>query len=259
MKRILIGLLLLSMSTQAEWMPPEKPKPSAIFREAQEDARAGRYEDALAKQLWFHENALKIEPAQYGVRLSFALVAWRELAEKYPPAMEALKNARDTAESNVQTNDGSFESFHDAVSLNDTLRESGRTVTLFKWVDEHKPEQAKRAFGVADHALIAAKEYTLCGKYVESQADYDALVKSFRQNLKMSKEKRFKNMKDFGEKKFSADMGTLVTLLVLNDRRDEAKTIRDKAIKEWDDKAFQKRLDRALQGELPPAFPSHEY
>jgi hypothetical protein len=259
MKRILITLLILSMTTQAEWQPPEKPNPSAILQEAKEDFSADHFEEALAKQIWFHENALKIEPAQYGVRLSFALVAWRDLAVKYPPAMEALRHARDTAESNVQTNDGTFESFHDAVSLNDILRESGRTVTLFKWVDEHKPEQAKRALGVADHALIAAKEYALCGKYVEPQADYDASVRGYRQNLKMSKEKRFKNMKDFGEEKFSSDVGTLVALLVLNDRKDEAKTIKDKAIKEWDDQAFQERLDKALRGVLPPAFPSHDY
>src|SRR6185436_8688257 len=127
MNRIVFALLILSMSTQAEWKPPEKPDPSAIFNEAQQDSRAGRFEDALAKQIWFHENALKIEPAQYGVRLSFALVAWRDLAAKYPPAMEALQKARDTAEAKVKTTAEVFESFHDAVSLNETLRESDRS------------------------------------------------------------------------------------------------------------------------------------
>lgn len=66
-------------------------------------------------------------------------------------------------------------------------------------------------------------------------------------------------MKNFGEKKFSSGVATLVALLVLNERNEEAKTIRGKAIKEWDDKAFQERLDKALLGELPPAFPAGEY
>lgn len=259
MKRILIAILLLSTFTRAEWIPPKEPNPTAIFREAQADARATRFEDALAKLLWFHENALKIEPAQYGVRLSFALAAWRDLAEKHAPAKEALIKARDTAESNVRTNHGDFEAFHDAASLNNILRESYRTVTLFKWIDEHNPGRAKRALSVADHALIVAKEYALCGKYIEPETDYAGLAKGFRQNLKMSKEERFKNMKDFGEKKFTSDVGTLVALLVLNDRKSEAKTIRDKAIEEWDDKAFHERLGKALEGELPPPFPTHDY
>src|SRR4051812_34817029 len=111
MKSTLIALLLLTLQLEAEWSPPVKPDPSSILQEAEADTRAGRFEDALQKHIWYHENALKFQRAQYGVRLSFALSAWWELASKYPPAMEALRRARDTAEANVRSQDGKFDAF----------------------------------------------------------------------------------------------------------------------------------------------------
>jgi len=50
---------LMNLPLLAAWTPPENPNPQQILSEAQSDAKAGRYEDALAKHVWFHENALK--------------------------------------------------------------------------------------------------------------------------------------------------------------------------------------------------------
>src|SRR5438067_1561253 len=197
MKQILVALLLLgSMIAQSAWSPPKNPDPNVIFREAQDDAKAGRFEDALAKQVWFHENALKIEKALYGVRMSFALDAWSELAGKYPPAMEALRKTRDSAESSVRSPGSTFESFHDAVALNRTLGESERTVVLFKWLDDHNPELATSTLNVAEPALLAAREYALCGKYVQPTVDFDRMVTGYKRNLKLSQDENFVKMKE---------------------------------------------------------------
>jgi hypothetical protein len=40
-----------------EWTVPTDPDPQTILREAAENTRAGQYELALAKHIWFHENA----------------------------------------------------------------------------------------------------------------------------------------------------------------------------------------------------------
>jgi hypothetical protein len=255
MKRILLALCFLSIAARAEWTPPADPKPSAILSEAREDAREKRFEDALAKHIWFHENALKIERSQYGVRLSFALSAWNNLASQYPPAKVAFLHARDIAERDVRTPEGTAASFHDAVSLNRALGEEDRTVVLFKWLDENDPARAKKALSVAQSSLVNAKEYALCGKYIQPEADYAIFVQAFRQNLKMSQEERFADMKRFGENKFTADVGTLIALLVLNERHDEAKAIRAKAATEWEAKPFQDTLEEALKGVTPPPFP----
>jgi hypothetical protein len=103
MKLILAACaLFLPTATFAQWAPPANPDPDKILNGAQDDAQAGRYADALAKHVWFHENALKYQPALYGVRLSFALSYWAQLGDAYPPALEKLKSIRDETAKKVR-------------------------------------------------------------------------------------------------------------------------------------------------------------
>src|SRR5687767_1724267 len=98
MMRIVLGSLLtavLSAGAQADWNPGTNPDPRRILYEAREDAAAGRYEDVLAKHVWFHGNALKYTPGLDGVRLSFALADWNRLGAAYPPALGKLRRMRD--------------------------------------------------------------------------------------------------------------------------------------------------------------------
>ena len=101
--KLLVAPLLYFISTVAvaEWAPTEPINPSDILNSADEDRASGNYESALQKHLWYHRNALKHDGAQYGVRLSFALSDWADLASKYPPALTALLKERDNAESKV--------------------------------------------------------------------------------------------------------------------------------------------------------------
>lgn len=56
----LLCLLTISMAASAnDWTPPENPDVDAIRDEAEADAKAGRYEAALAKRVWWHENVNK--------------------------------------------------------------------------------------------------------------------------------------------------------------------------------------------------------
>ena len=105
----LLSLFLAVAVARAEWTPPAKPDPSKILQEAARDVTAQRYEEALEKHVWYHENALKIEPAQYGVRLSFALSAWHRLGLVYPPALEKLTSIRDENERTLREAHGTDE------------------------------------------------------------------------------------------------------------------------------------------------------
>ena len=71
------------------WEPPSSPDPRDILGEARDDREHGRYELALEKHVWFHENALTFRPSLAGVRLSYALDDWLQLAARYPPALES--------------------------------------------------------------------------------------------------------------------------------------------------------------------------
>src|SRR5262249_21302046 len=152
------------------WTAPENPNPDKIFDEAISDTKAGRYKDSLAKHVWFHENALKIEPAFYGVRLSFALTDWVELGKAYPPALAKPKTSRDQAPDRIRKAVGNHstapmdsedlrDAFHDVVSINEHLKESDKTKELFLWLDSHKPRLANYLFELAEPALVEAKEY----------------------------------------------------------------------------------------------------
>ena len=59
---VLVQLLSLASTLAAlapEWSPPPNPDPEVILEEARADAAAGRNEDALAKYVWFHNNAVR--------------------------------------------------------------------------------------------------------------------------------------------------------------------------------------------------------
>lgn len=256
---ILVLTVLVMNASANEWTPPENPDLQEILNEAQADARRGKYELALAKHVWFHENALKYSPAMTGVRLSFALGYWHELGKVYPPALEKLKEIREETKKRIMADDGkhiSFEDFHDLASLNRELGEESETVKFFKFVDEKNPQAAERVFGVSEPALIKAKEYALCGKYLRPDESVNDSLELFK--LQSKTDPRFADeMKDYRDRSFIEEGATLVALLVINDRKEEAEQTAAKLKTVEADADFHEKLaaalDKALAGELPAA------
>ena len=257
-RRWLAGCLLAFAPAAAHcaWIAPERPDPLAILREAEADARAKRYPDALAKQLWFHQNALKYDGALYGVRLSFALGSWTELAKEYRPASDALREVRDQAGTRVREGKGHHGDFHDFSAINEILGEEPATAELFAWLDQNNPALAKRAYGVAQSALIYTKQYRLCGRYIDSQESLGRLLRLYREHQRMAKDARFgRSFQDFADSSLAHGAGTLVALLVLNERTDEADAVVAAVLKVTSDAGLKKRLMRAREGVLPEPWP----
>lgn len=260
MKQFACLLVLFTTLTRvlAGWTPPTNPDPEKILNEAQADAAAGKYEDALAKHIWFHQNALKYESALYGVRLSFALSYWLKLGEAYPPALEKLKSIRDETGEGIRrkTSKDSSQDFHDFESINRELKEESKTKELFFWLDSNQPEVAEKVFKIAEPVLISAKEYKLCGKYVNPDQAFQWAVEHYRGDKRLANDPKFgKRHKEYGEKSFSNRTTTLVALLVINGRKADADRIVGEATKEWDDPKFKKELEKALGGEVPAPWP----
>jgi hypothetical protein len=247
---------LASPAAESAWTAPQKPDPAVILREAEADTKAKRYEDALAKHVWFHQNALKHDAALYGVRLSFALGSWMELAKHYRPATEALKEVRDQAGARIREGKGQHGDFHDFSSLNEMLGEERATADLFAWLDQNNPALAKRSYGVAQGALIHAKQYRLCGKYIDSQESLGRLLRLYREHQRMAKDPRFgRNLQDFADSNLSHGASTLVALLVLNERTAEADSVVAAVLKATPDAGLKKKLSRAREGVLPEPWP----
>jgi len=143
-----------------------KDQARAALEAAKSLATQGKFGAALKKHIWFHNHSLKIRKSYYGVRLSFALAYWMELAAKYPPALAALRKIRDRKTERLLRGKADRALFHDVESINYRLKEPGATVALFKRIDEKNERFASAIYDLADEALVAAEEYNLARKHL---------------------------------------------------------------------------------------------
>jgi len=239
-----------------DWIPPDSPDPQVILQEAQADARAKRYKIALAKHVWFHENALEIEPSLSGVRLSFALSDWKRLGKDYPPAMEKLRQIRDELATQAELGKDVDGGFHDFAAINSTVGEDSKTTEVFKILVAKNPQAAKKAFLFAKPALIKDKEYTLYVKYVDAKKDYLNTKQMYETNMRLAKDPKFgSSLLNHAKMSFRNETATLVAILSVNDRKIEASEIATLAKKELDDAEFHKELETALAGNVPVPWP----
>jgi len=246
----------ISQETNARWTVPNDPNPQTILLEAEADNRAGRYEDALAKHVWFQENALKIQPAQYGVRLSFALSDWVELGKSYPPALEKLKSIRDEDDRQIREKKASRDLFADFEAINKHVQDPTRTKDTFIWLDKNDATFAGEVFSLAEADLVRAKEYRVCEKYLHPDADFERSSNYYEMQLEIAKSATMGNrLLDFAKKKFSNESATLVALLVVNGRKEQAEAIAAKAEKVLEDSNLKALLEKAKNGEVPEPWP----
>jgi hypothetical protein len=247
-------VVILSSQALAEWQPPEKPEPSTILDEAQRDTRAGRYDDALAKHVWYHENALKHEPAQSGVRRSYALADWLELGKKHPPALAKLEAYRQEGRKRVLASKEKkevFEPFADFAAISRYLEKDQEIVELFEDLDEKHPELAPRAYIVADDALIAAGKFELCGKYLNGDKLIAGRIYLLEHDRERGKNPRYARQLAHSEETFRREAATTVAILVKCNREEEAERVAEMARTAWDDAELREVLEKALKGELP--------
>ena len=138
--------------------------PGTVLNRGRDAFWAGRYKEALDDFVWFHENALEHDRAYYGVRLSFALGNWKDLADVYPPAMEALESVRSRAARTLGTGAGGRHLFHDLVSINRELGKGRETYSLFCGLWRKHPDLAKQCRDLAVEAVVDAGDFELASK-----------------------------------------------------------------------------------------------
>jgi thiol-disulfide isomerase/thioredoxin len=242
------------LTISSEWRPPENPNPGEILKEAKADTAAQRYPVALSKYVWYFENALKYDPAQTGVRLSFALGYWRELAASYPPALDALKLLRDEAEQRFDDGARTVHAVMEIAALNRVLNDDERTRLMFEAVAESDPATAKFVFAFVRPSLVKAKAYTLCGKFLDPQQDLERIRKHRQLMIQVYREAGKDphiDMNAISTQMFVEEVATLVALLVLNDRKQDAENIATTAKSEITDTSLHTIIDAALTGTLP--------
>jgi hypothetical protein len=225
-------------------------QPDDVFRDAVKDAVAGRHQLALEKLVWFHENTIRIQPSLSGVRRSYALRAWKELGDKYPPALTALRRSRDAARHGARNKRGKAAGhcYADFAAINHYLIEEAKTVRLFKWLHKHRPKVARDVYHRTEEVVARAKEFKLCGAYIDSSKQFARLRMGFRVNMRLARKEFGTEHEEYARKSFSEKTTRLVALLTLNERTKEAKQVVVRAKRVWSNEDFSQQLELAQQG-----------
>jgi hypothetical protein len=242
------------MTSTPEWQPPEKPDPRQILQESVDDRRHGRFAAALAKHLWFHRHALEYRPSLYGVRLSFAMSYWFELANQFAPARDALILLRDEAEEQILAGaTDSASRFSEFESINHHFQQHSRTSELFEKLATDNPQLATRVYDRAQRALIVTEKYALCSQLLTNpEATFEYERELLRDCLSRNKGKECqREMNTASRTVFARNVGDLIAILARNNRHAEAQQIAALAGNEWKNPKFQTLLDHALRGEFP--------
>jgi hypothetical protein len=150
------------------------------YKNAQEAARDGRYEEALREHFWFHNLALEEERALYGVRLSYALADWVDLGKAYPPALLALKELRDAKSAQLQRGEGDRALFHDVEAINESLKEHESTYQLFVQMLKGNPALAEECATLAMPSIVHARDFALARTFIK---DPEATVRKWMRLL----------------------------------------------------------------------------
>jgi hypothetical protein len=146
--------------------------PGEILNRGRSSAREGRHEEALRDFIWFHEHALEHDRSYYGVRLSFALGNWMDLAADYPPALEALRSVKRRGEAELLRGKGNRYLFHDVESINRELKRTKDTYKLFLAIKKKHPKLAKACADLAIEEIVEAEDFKLASEYLPHPENY---------------------------------------------------------------------------------------
>ena len=195
--------------------------------------KAGKFQQALEKHLWFHEESKK-SPGMGGVRLSYAIDAWIDLGEKYPPALEALIEIRDNDKEALLSGRGNFENFHDLSAINQGLGQDEETLNLFLILDKKYSDQTESYYIVAEDLLIKNKQYEICAKYIGDPIMKYERIRHNRE-LQMSFVKTNPKLNDpnfleYADKSYVDDVVKLIEVLIAIDKREDAIEIQKRSL-----------------------------
>jgi len=212
----------------------------------------GKYAEALSEYVWFHHYALAEQPSLYGVRLSFALAHWKDLADVYPPALAALLEVRDDKTRRLVSGELDRELFHDTEAINQYLGASSETSKLFESIDRDAPEFARECSDLAFEALVESGKFSLAAKYLRDPVGRVAKLAERLNNdvARIPERPRSKSPRYRAYTwNFALDLRTIVAILSGAGRGADAAECRARAfaiLKPW---YVRKAVERALVSE----------
>ena len=205
----------------------------------------GKFDEALEKHMWFHE-ASRESHGMGGVRLSFALESWLDLANKYSPAMDSLLQLRDGYKDSLLRGNGTFENFHDLFAINQYLENDDDTYSVFMQLHENHPKQAKSYYHVVEEIIVEKKRYDVCAAYItDPMKKYKQIEKLHKLNKEFSRKQsdpKDKEFEQYTEDSYTKGVCQLIEVLSALGKDDVAKDIQMTALKYIDNAKIREAI-----------------
>ncbi len=227
--------------------PGEKPDLQKIRDEIKTLMEQNNYEEALQRQIWYFNHALQFGEVN-PVRLSFGIMNWRELGQRYPKAKQALIEIRDRDMQEFSEGRGYPELFLEVQSLNRELHDAGATLALFKIIYQQDKQLSGQCYGYAEDLLMQSGDYNLClkclgdpqSRFESARRRFEMQIESQQRMAEMRKQHpvpapqfagafRPPDMAQLATNNFVGQVCKLVEILVATDHKADAEKIQDEA------------------------------
>lgn len=218
-------------------------------------ARDGLFAEALSEYIWFHEHALEEQPSLVGVRLSFALGYWIELAGEYPPARAALQGIRDRKTKLLEDGVEDWELFKDVTAINRELCNDEATYNLFWLINSKNPVFAARCARLATPALVKAHAFKFAKSFIpDPEQEIERLASRFNQGIERANRKspveRRIAITDAEVRIYSEDVAQLVTIFFMSGEEKRGDALMEYAIELADGSEMRDAIRAAVDERL---------
>jgi RNA polymerase sigma factor (sigma-70 family) len=129
------------------------------YKRAQDLARDGKWEQALAEMLWCYDEGMVRESSFSGTRLSVLLADIAKLGRDYPPALAALRERREAAQRRLLASAADETAAHEFLRLNAALGDESRTLEVYDRLAADDPRRRRLVLAGAFQLLVDARRY----------------------------------------------------------------------------------------------------
>lgn len=150
----------------------------ARWRRAQQLAKDGDPAEALMELLWCYDVGMVQISGMSAVRNSFAVVVLAKLGERYPAALDALRERRDRAREQVLASESDYAVAQQFGSLNHALKDDQATLALYDQLPAGDRRRRTLAFSAYDK-LVESRRYAVA---IEGRP-YSMLSSSFERGI----------------------------------------------------------------------------
>lgn len=247
--------------------PAEEAEPvtsgmvQARWRRAQQLAKDGDPAEALKELIWCYDVGMVQISSMSGLRSSSATSALAKLGERYPQALEALRERRDKARKRVLADETDYTAASEFGSINRALKDDAANIALYDQMPPGDRRRGSLAFSSREFLVdqqrykdaIAGWSYSLMSSSFERGSNAESLPANLpnREEQQRQSRERFivttsRNIEVLAGSGDLANARTLAQRLLAYDNTETTKAL------------IQKHAERAGQpGLLKPAVPTN--